>query len=35
MSTVSVEHIVLDEKGIARIAAKRTKVIQIVMDKLA
>jgi len=35
MSAVSVEHITLDDKGIARIADKRTKVIQIVMDKLA
>ena len=32
---VSVEHIVLDEAGIARLAGRRTKVAQIAMDKIA
>lgn len=35
MSTVSVEHIHLDERGVARIIGSRTKVIQIVMDRMA
>jgi uncharacterized protein (DUF433 family) len=35
MSIASIEHIEIDEKGTARIAGKRTKVIQIVMDKMA
>jgi uncharacterized protein (DUF433 family) len=33
MSGVSVEHICVDEKGVARIAGRRTKVYQIVLDK--
>jgi uncharacterized protein (DUF433 family) len=32
---VSVEHIVLDESGTARLAGRRTKVAQIAMDKIA
>src|SRR5438270_4342618 len=35
MSQVSVEHIVVDEKGVARIAGSRIKVIHLVMDKMA
>lgn len=35
MSTVSVEHIHLDERGVARIIGSRTKVIQIIMDRMA
>jgi uncharacterized protein (DUF433 family) len=35
MSQASTEHIVIDEKGVPRIAGRRTKVIQIVMDKMA
>ncbi len=35
MAMVSMEHIDVDGNGIARIAGKRTKVIQIVMDKMA
>jgi len=35
MSTASVEHIEADEYGVVRIRGKRTKVIQIVMDKMA
>lgn len=35
MSVVAIEHIEVDDKGVARIAGKRTKVIQIVMDKRA
>lgn len=35
MIPVSIEHIDVDEKGAARIAGKRTKVIQLVMDKMA
>jgi uncharacterized protein (DUF433 family) len=32
---VSIDHIDMDEKGVARIAGQRTKVIHLVMDKLA
>ena len=32
---VSVEHILIDEGGIARLAGRRTKVAQIAMDKIA
>lgn len=35
MAMVSLDYIDVDEKGIARLAGRRTKVIQIVMDKLA
>ena len=35
MSSPLIEHIQLDDCGTARIAGSRTKVIQIVMDKLA
>ncbi|HEV7224236.1 MAG TPA: hypothetical protein VGN42_16125 [Pirellulales bacterium] len=35
MSSHLIEHIHLDARGVARIAGTRTKVIQIVMDKLA
>src|ERR1700676_5156399 len=35
MSQASIEHIQIDENGVPRIAGRRTKVIQIVMDKLA
>jgi uncharacterized protein (DUF433 family) len=35
MAHASIEHIEIDEKGVARIAGKGTKVIQIVMDKAA
>ena len=35
MSTVSIEHIEVDAQNVARIVGKRTKVIQIVMDKMA
>jgi uncharacterized protein (DUF433 family) len=35
MSSPLIEHIHLDERGVARIAGTRTKVIHIVMDKLA
>jgi uncharacterized protein (DUF433 family) len=35
MPVVAIEHIEVDDKGVARIAGKRTKVIQIVMDKMA
>ncbi|HUY33431.1 MAG TPA: DUF433 domain-containing protein [Pirellulales bacterium] len=35
MVSASVEHICLDEKGVARIVGSRSKVMQIVMDKLA
>src|SRR5688572_21125846 len=32
---VSIEHIVIDEAGVARLAGRRTKVSQIAMDKIA
>jgi uncharacterized protein (DUF433 family) len=32
---VSVEHIVIDQDGVARLAGRRTKVVEIAMDKLA
>jgi uncharacterized protein (DUF433 family) len=32
---VSVEHIAIDETGVARLAGRRTKVAQIAMDKIA
>ncbi len=35
MAVVLIEHVDVDAKGVARIAGKRTKVIQIVMDKMA
>jgi uncharacterized protein (DUF433 family) len=35
MAVVALAHIDVDQNGVARIAGKRTKVIQIVMDKLA
>jgi uncharacterized protein (DUF433 family) len=35
MSQASIEHIVIDEKGVARIAGSRIKVIHLVMDKMA
>jgi uncharacterized protein (DUF433 family) len=35
MALASIEHIDVDDKGVARIAGQRTKVIQVVMDKLA
>lgn len=35
MSSHLIEHIQLDDRGIARITGSRTKVIHIVMDKLA
>lgn len=35
MANVSIEHIELDQRGVARIAGSRMKVIQIVMEKMA
>jgi uncharacterized protein (DUF433 family) len=35
MTLVSIHHIDLDESGVARIVGHRTKVIQIVMDKMS
>ena len=35
MTPVSVEHIALDERGVARIAGSRVKVIHLVMHKTA
>lgn len=35
MAVVSIDYIDVDEKNVARIAGKRTKVIQIIMDKMA
>jgi uncharacterized protein (DUF433 family) len=35
MTVASIEHIEIDDTGIARIVGKRTKVIQIVMDRMA
>jgi uncharacterized protein (DUF433 family) len=35
MAVASIKHIDVDDNGIARIVGKRTKVIQIVMDKMA
>ena len=35
MSVVAIEHIDVDARGVARIVGKRTKVIQIVMDRMA
>ena len=35
MTTISIEHIELDDVGVARISGTRTKVIQVVMDKMA
>ena len=34
MAMVSLDHIDVDEKGVARISGTRTKVIQIVMEKM-
>jgi uncharacterized protein (DUF433 family) len=35
MPVVAIEHIDVDARGVARIVGKRTKVIQIVMDRMA
>jgi uncharacterized protein (DUF433 family) len=35
MAVVMIEHVDVDDMGVARVAGKRTKVIQIVMDKMA
>jgi uncharacterized protein (DUF433 family) len=35
MPVVAIEHIDVDEKGVARIAGTRMKVIHLVMDKMA
>jgi uncharacterized protein (DUF433 family) len=35
MTTVLIEHIALDDQGIARITGTRMKVIHLVMDKMA
>ncbi len=35
MPVVAIEHIEVNEDGVARICGKRTKVIHLVMDKLA
>ena len=35
MTVASIEHIEVDNSGTARIVGQRTKVIQIVMDKMA
>ncbi len=35
MTTISIEHIELDDGGVARISGTRTRVIQVVMDKMA
>jgi uncharacterized protein (DUF433 family) len=35
VASASIEHIELDEHGVARVSGKRTKVVQIVMDKMA
>lgn len=35
MTVASIDHILIDDNGVARIAGKRTKVIQIVMDRMA
>ena len=35
MSQASIEHISIDESGIARLVGRQTKVTEIVMDKLA
>ena len=35
MSQASVEHIWIDETGVARLVGRQTKVVEIVMDKLA
>lgn len=35
MAVASIQHIDVDDNGIARIVGKRTKVTQIVMDKMA
>jgi uncharacterized protein (DUF433 family) len=35
MTVASIEHIELDNSGTARIVGQRTKVVQIVMDKMA
>ena len=35
MAHASIEHIEVDDKGVARISGKRTKVTQIIMDKMA
>jgi len=35
MTVASIEHIEIDDAGVARIVGKRTKVIQIVMDWMA
>lgn len=35
MTVASISHIVLDEKGVARVAGSRSRVIDIVLDKRA
>jgi uncharacterized protein (DUF433 family) len=35
MPVVSIDHIEVDERGVARIAGSRIKVIHLVMDKMA
>lgn len=35
MPVAAIEHIEIDDSGVARIRGKRTKVIQVVMDKMA
>ena len=35
MSQASIEHITVDEKGVARLLGRRTKVLQVVIDKQA
>ncbi len=35
MPVVAIEHIDLDDRGVARIAGTRSKVIQLVMDRMA
>ncbi len=35
MAVAQIEHIDVDGAGVARIAGKRTKVIQLIMDKMA
>jgi uncharacterized protein (DUF433 family) len=35
MSQASIEHITVDEKGVARLIGRRTKVMQIAVDRLA
>ena len=35
MTTALIDHIVLDDKGVARVSGTRMKVIHLVMDKMA